>query len=50
MKIVELLNFFTNHHQIRYLCIFFRVLYVYESSTHRTISSKNNLNQNNDTQ
>ena len=49
-KNVELFDFFTNHHQIRSLCIFFRVLSAYESSTHCTISSNNDLNQNNDTQ
>ena len=42
---VELFNFFTNHHPIRHLCIFFRVLFVYESNAHRAISSKNDLNQ-----
>ena len=42
---VELFNFFTNHHPIRHLYIFFRILYVYESNAHRTISSNNDLNQ-----
>ena len=32
------------------MCIFFGILYAYESNTHRTISSNNDLNQNNDTQ
>jgi hypothetical protein len=41
---VELFNFFTNHHPIRHLYIFFRILLCMKSNAYLTISSKNGWN------